>query len=75
MLIPGWETVLIEPELIKQTTEKMKLIQDRMRMRTIQNQQKSHVDKRRRLLKFEGDHVFLPMTPTTGIENWESYKN
>jgi len=37
-------------------------------MRTTQSRQKSYADKRRRTLEFEaGDHVFLRVTPTTGI--------
>jgi len=39
------------------------------RMRAIQSRQKSYADKRRRPLEFEvGDHVFLWVTPTAGIE-------
>ena len=53
-------------EFLQQTTEKVKVIQDRMR--TTQSRQKSYVDKRRRPLEFEaGDHVFLWVTPTAGI--------
>ena len=38
-------------------------------MRATQGRQKSYEDKRRRPLEFdEGDHVFLWVTPTTGIE-------
>jgi len=37
-------------------------------MRATQSRQKSYADKRRRPLEFEaGDHVFLRVTPTTGI--------
>jgi len=37
-------------------------------MRATQSWHKSYVDKRRRPLEFkEGDHVFLKVTPTTGI--------
>ena len=37
-------------------------------MRTTQSRQKSYANKRRRPLEFqEGDHVFLRVTPTTGI--------
>ena len=56
----------IGPELLQQTTEKVKLIQDQMCV--TQSRQKSYVDKRRRPLEFkEGDHVFLKVIPTTGI--------
>ena len=60
------ELVTIGLELLQQTTEKVKLIQDRMR--ATQSRQKSYADKRRRALEFkERDHVFLRVTPTTGI--------
>jgi len=37
-------------------------------MRATQSRQKSYADKRRRPLEFdEEDHVFLRVTPTTGI--------
>ncbi|XP_014521832.1 uncharacterized protein LOC106778387 [Vigna radiata var. radiata] len=37
-------------------------------MRATQSRQKSYADKRRRPLEFEeGDHVFLRVTPTTGV--------
>jgi len=37
-------------------------------MRATHSRQKSYADKRRRSLEFEAsDHVFLRVTPTTGI--------
>ena len=49
---------MLGPEFLQQTTEKVKMIQDRMH--AIQSRQKSYVDKRRIPLMFEaGDHVFL----------------
>jgi len=60
------ESVVLGPEFLQQTTEKVKMIQDRMH--ATQSRQKSYADKRRRPLEFEvGDHVFLRVTPTTGI--------
>jgi len=60
------EAFVLGPEFLQQTIEKVKLIQDRMR--AIQSRQKSSTDKRRRPLEFdEGDHVFLRVTPTTGV--------
>jgi len=60
----GGEVLTIGPELLQKTTDKVKLIQDRMRV--TQSRQKSYADKRRRPLQFEeGDHVFLSVTPTT----------
>ena len=60
------EAFVLGPEFLQQTTSKVKLIQDRMR--AAQSRQKSYADKRREPLEFdEGDHVFLRVTPTTGI--------
>jgi len=60
------EAVVLGPEFLQQTTEKVRVIQDRMR--ATKSRQKSYADKRRRLLEFEaGDHVFLRVTPTAGI--------
>ena len=57
---------MLGPEFLQQTTRKVKLIQDRMR--ATQSRQKSYADKKRRPLEFdEGDHVFLRVTPTTGV--------
>ena len=49
------------------STEKIKMIQEKMRI--AQSRQKSYHDKRRRKsLEFqEGDHVFLRVTPITGV--------
>jgi len=60
------EAVVLGPEFLQQTTEKVRVIQERMR--ATQSRQKSYADKRRRPLEFEaGDHVFLRVTPTIGI--------
>ncbi|XP_027915651.1 uncharacterized protein LOC114175093 [Vigna unguiculata] len=60
------ESVVLGPKFLQQTTEKVRVIQDRMR--ATQSRQKSCADKRRRPLEFEAsDHVFLRVTPTTGI--------
>nr|KYP72517.1 hypothetical protein KK1_005107 [Cajanus cajan] len=49
------ESVVVGPELILQTTEKVKLIHERMK--TAQSRQKSYADKRRKHLEFaEGEH-------------------
>jgi hypothetical protein len=57
---------IIGPEIIQETTLKIKSIQDKMR--TAQSRQKSYADKRRRPLEFsEGDHVFLKVTPKLGL--------
>ena len=52
--------------MLRQTTEKVKLIQERMK--ASQSRQKSYADQRKRPLEFaSGDHVFLRVTPTTGV--------
>ena len=54
------------PDLIDQTSEQIKTI--RKRLLAAQSRQKSYADKRRRPLEFEvGDHVFLKVSPVTGI--------
>ena len=54
------------PHLIRDTIEKVDLIQKRLL--TTQSRQKSYADKRRRPLEFEaGDHVFLKVMPKIGV--------
>ncbi|RDX84227.1 hypothetical protein CR513_34760, partial [Mucuna pruriens] len=51
---PG-ENLVLGPDVVQQTTDKVRLIQERMR--TAQSRQKSYADKRRKDLEFkEGDH-------------------
>ena len=60
------EAVLVGPELLEQTTEKFKMVRDRMQ--ASQSRQKAYADRRRRPLEFAaGDHVFLRVTRTTGV--------
>jgi len=60
------ESVVLGPELVHQTKEKVKLIREKMK--ASQSRQKSYHDKRRKALEFqEGDHVFLRVTPLTGV--------
>ena len=60
------ESVLIGPELIQQTNEKVKMIQERLK--TSLSRQKSYADQRRRPLEFSAsEHVFLRVTPFTGV--------
>jgi len=57
---------VLGPEFLQMTTDKVKTIQERMR--ATQSRQKSYADKRRRSLEFEaGDHMFLRVTPITGV--------
>ena len=56
------ERSIMGPDLIRDTSEKVSLI--RQRLLTAQSLQKSYVDVRRRPLEFEvGDHVFLKVMP------------
>ncbi|XP_025678322.1 uncharacterized protein [Arachis hypogaea] len=60
------EASILGPNLVAETTESIKKI--RARILTAQSRQKSYVDQRRKPLEFEvGEHVFLRITPTTGI--------
>jgi len=55
------EAVLVRPELLEQTTEKVKMERDRIQ--TSQSRQKAYADRRRRPLEFAvDDHVFLGVT-------------
>jgi len=60
------ESVVLGPDIVQQTIEKVKLIQEKMK--ASQSRQKSYHDKHRKDLEFqEGDHVFLRVTPVTGV--------
>lgn len=60
------ESVVLGPEIVRETTKTVKMIRDKMKIS--QSRQKSYHDKRRKDLEFqEGDHVFLRVTPTTGV--------
>ena len=60
------ESSITGPDLVRDTSEKVGLIQKRLL--TTQSWQKSYADRRRRPLEFEvGDHVFLKVMPTRGV--------
>ena len=60
------ESSIPDPDLIRDTSEKVSLI--RQRLLTAQSQQKNYADVRRRPLEFEvGDHVFLKVMPKRGV--------
>ena len=60
------ESSITGPDLIKDTSEKVSLI--RQRLLTAQSRHKSYVDVRRRPLEFKvGDHVFLKVMPKRGV--------
>ena len=60
------ESSLFGPEIVRETKEKIQLIQERLHM--AQSRQKSYVDRRRRPLEFqERDYVFLKVSPKKGV--------
>ncbi|KAE9597601.1 putative nucleotidyltransferase, Ribonuclease H [Lupinus albus] len=60
------ENLILGPELVQETTEKIKKIRENMRI--AQSQRKNYYDKRRKPLEFnEGDHIFMRVVPTTGL--------
>jgi len=60
------ERSLLGPEMLMQTTEKVRVIREHLK--TAQSRQKSWADSRRRPLEFGvGDHVFLKISPTKGV--------
>lgn len=63
------DNILIGPDLIQETTEKIKIV--RQRLLTAQSRQKSYADQRRRPLEYKvGDHVFLKVSPRRGIKRF-----
>ncbi|KAM2806920.1 hypothetical protein COP1_047492 [Malus domestica] len=63
------ENVLLGPEIIQETTEKIKVI--KQRLLTAQSRQKNYADKRRRPLQFNiGDHVFLKVSLRKGVKRF-----
>ena len=60
------ESSITGPDVIRDTSEKVILI--RQRLLKAQSRQKNYADVRRRLLEFEvGDHVFLKVMPNRGV--------
>ncbi|XP_058185747.1 uncharacterized protein LOC131302972 [Rhododendron vialii] len=60
------ETGIIGPDIVRDTTKKVKTI--RQRIQTAQSRQKSYADRRSRPLNFEvGYHVFLKIRPKKGV--------
>jgi hypothetical protein len=63
------EKQLLGPELVRDTTETVKIIRERLAV--AQNRQKVYADNRRRELEFQvGDHVFLKVSPGRGIRRF-----
>ena len=60
------ESSITSPDLIRDTSEKVSLIRQRLLMD--QSRQKTYVDVRHQPLEFEvGDHVFLKVMPKRGV--------
>ena len=60
------ESSITGPDLIRDTSKKVSLIQQHLL--TAQSRQKTYADVRRRPLEFEvGDHVFLKVMPKRGV--------
>jgi len=60
------ESALLGPDVVQETTEKVKMIQEQMK--ASQSRQKSYHDKRRKDIEFQvGDHVFLRVNLVIGI--------
>ena len=64
------ESAITCPNLIRDTSEKVSLI--RQRLLTTQSWQKSYADVRRQPLDFEvGDHIFLKIMPKRGVVRFD----
>jgi hypothetical protein len=62
-----WE--IFGPDLVHEAEEKVKTI--KKNLEAAQAWQKSYHDKRRKLLGFEvGDHVYLKVSPTKGVQRF-----
>ena len=61
------ESALLGPDIMQDTTEKVEMIQDKMR--ASHSRQKSYHDKRRKDIEFQvGDHVLLRVNHVNGVE-------
>jgi len=64
------DSLLIGPNLVRETTEKITVIRDRILM--AQSRQKSYANKRHRPLEFEdGDFVMLKVSSMKGVKHFE----
>ena len=64
------EHQIFRPELVVEAQEKVKIVQ--ANLRAAQSRQKSYFDKRSDPLKFMvGDHVYLRVSPTRGVQRFE----
>ncbi|KAJ9545153.1 hypothetical protein OSB04_024860 [Centaurea solstitialis] len=60
------ENQLIRPDIVQETTDKIKIIQEKLK--TARDRQKSYADNRRKPLEFQaGDRVLLKVSPWKGL--------
>jgi hypothetical protein len=63
------ERKVFGPNLVTKAEEKVRVTQENFR--AAQSRQKSYFDKRRKPLKFKvGDHVYLQVSPTKGVQRF-----
>jgi len=63
------ERKIFRPDLVTEAENKVKIIQ--ANLKAAQSRQKSYADKRRKPLQFEvGDHVYLRVSPTKGVQRF-----
>ena len=63
------ERVIFGHDLVTEAEKKLRVIQ--ANLKATQLRQKSYFDKRRKPLKFEiGDHVYLRVSPTKGVQQF-----
>ena len=63
------ERVIFGPDLVTEAEEKVRVIQ--ANLKAAQSRQKSYFDKKRKPLQFKvGDHVYLRVSPTKGVQRF-----
>jgi hypothetical protein len=63
------ERQIFRPDLVTEAENKVKIIQ--ANLKTAQSRQKSYADQRRKPLQFQvGDHVYLRVSPTKGVQRF-----
>jgi hypothetical protein len=68
------EREIFGPNLVLELEEKVRII--KRNLEAVQTRQKSYHDKRRKPLQFEvGDHVYLKVSPTKGVQRFGSKGN
>jgi hypothetical protein len=68
-LVTSWQERNFGPDLVLEAARKVKII--RKNLEAAQARQKSYHDKRRKPLQFEvGDHVYLKVSPTKGVQRF-----